>query len=402
MLRLRSVPRVAVGMLFGFAAGSASLVRAQSSDKPLGVADCVKLIRPDSVHMFFDAQYALVPPACAAIRRESRMDAASGNFLGEVRDYALPDNSLLTSVHYAEGLRAGTYEQHYRNHQLRVSGQFAQGQPVGTWKYWYANGQPWQTLELSSTASMRIVAYWDSTGRQRVTDGTGTWEENTSGSLPTRASGRVAAGLMDGTWERRSRLDKLVLTEEDYRAGRLVEGRQYIGTVGKPKKYQSQSLLGPQAVDASAAIEPFHLGRSCEEQASLAASAAASRSTVIESPKPPRDPGDYQHQLLQRLHSFNNLTQWMPQTDGQTMLITADIDAKGQLSHIVSESGTLSSAFTTILADLGSWHPASINGRPVPGKLRITLRMFSTQLQSSLQANVAYPLPPNALAPATK
>lgn len=372
----------------------------------LKLADCVKLLRSDSVHMFFDARYALVPPACATIRRESRMDAATGSFQGEVRDYLVADNSLLTKVHYANGVRDGDYEQHYANHRLAATGRFAQGQPTGTWKYWYASGQPWQTLELSVTGPMRIVTYWDSTGRQRVTEGAGAWEENTSGIVPTRVSGRVVAGLMDGTWERRSRSDKLVLTAEDYRAGRLLEGRQYIATVGKPRKYQDRSLLGPQAVDASAIIEPFHLGKSCEEQAALAASEAASRklaaSTTIINPRPPRDPSNYQQQLLQRLHSFNNLTQWMPQTDGQSTLITADIDAKGQISHVVSESGTLASAFTTILSDLGSWHPATVNGRPVPGKLRITLRMFSTELQSSLGAHVAYPLPPDALLPAAK
>jgi hypothetical protein len=368
----------------------------------LKLADCVKLVRADSVHMFFDARYALVPPACATIRRESRMDAATGSFQGEVRDYLVADNSLLTKVRYANGVRDGGYEQHYANRQLVATGYFTKGQPVGTWKYWYASGQPWQTLELSNAAPMRIVAYWDSTGRQRVTNGAGTWEENTTGSMPTRVGGRVVAGLMEGTWERRSLLDKQVLTAEDYRAGRLLEGRQYMATVGKPKKYQTQSLLGPQAVDASAVIEPFHLGKSCEEQAALAASEAASRSRVITNPKPPRDPSDYQYQLLQRLHTFNNLTQWMPQTDGQSTVITADIDAKGQISHVVSESGTLASAFTTILADLGSWHPGSVNGRPVPGKMRITLRMFSTQLQSSLQANVTFPLPPETQLPATK
>jgi hypothetical protein len=168
MLTLISVPRAVAGSLLSIAVASASVAQAQTSAKPLTVADCVKLVRPDSVHMFFDAQYALTPPACAAIRRESRMDAASGSFLGEVRDYAQPDNSLLTKVQYAAGLRAGTYEQHYRNHRLAVSGQFAQGQPVGTWKYWYANGQPWQTLELTPEGPLHIVAYWDSTGQQHV------------------------------------------------------------------------------------------------------------------------------------------------------------------------------------------------------------------------------------------
>ncbi|MFD2719023.1 toxin-antitoxin system YwqK family antitoxin [Hymenobacter monticola] len=377
-----------------------------ASAQDLKLADCVKLMRADSAQLFFDARYALVPPACATIRRESRMDAATGSFQGEVRDYLVADNSLLTKVRYANGVREGDYEQHYANHQLATTGRFVKGQPTGTWKYWYASGQPWQTLELGSGGPMRIVAYWDSTGRQRVTDGAGTWEENTDGTMPTHVSGRVVAGLMEGTWERRSRLDKLVLTAEDYRAGRLLEGRQYMATVGKPKKYQDRSLLGPQAVDASAVIEPFHLGKSCEEQAALAASEAASRqliaSTVLVNPRPPRDPGTYQQQLLQRLHDFNNLTQWMPQTDGQSTLITADIDDKGQISHVVSESGTLASAFTTILADLGTWRPGSVNGRPVPGKLRITLRMFSTQLQSSLGANVAFPLPPDALRPASK
>ncbi|MBF9221607.1 toxin-antitoxin system YwqK family antitoxin [Hymenobacter ruricola] len=406
MLTLISVPRAAAGGLLSIAVASVSVAEAQTSEKPLTVAECVKLIRPDSVHMFFDAQYALTPPTCAAIRRESRMDATSGTFLGEVRDYALPDNSLLTKVQYAAGQRMGPYEQHYRNQQLAVSGQFAQGQPVGTWKYWYANGRPWQTLELTAEGPLRIVAYWDSTGQQRVSAGAGTWQESTGGTLPTRTGGRVAAGLMEGTWERRSLLDKQVLTAEDYRGGRLQEGRQYIGVVGKPKKYQTQSLLGPRVADVSASIEPFHLGKSCEERAQLAAAAAASRAAyaamIMVQPTPPRDPSTYQREILMRLSRFNNLTQWMPRTDGQSTVVTAEVDAQGQLHNFTSESGGLSNAFASIMRELGAWHPATVNGRPVPGQVRIILKMYSSQLQSSLQANVAFPLPPDVMPKTTK
>ena len=350
-------------------------------------------MRADSVHMFFNTAFALVPPACANIRREARMDAASGSFLGEVRDYNQLDNTLLHKVQYVNGLREGAYEQHYLNQRMAVSGQFAQGRPVGTWQYWYANGRRWQTLELQNAEPMRIVAYWDSTGRQHVTDGTGIWEENVAGSLPTHTSGRVVAGLMDGTWERRSRTDKQVLTSEEYRDGSLQQGRQYIGMAGKPKIYKTRSLLGPQVLDASAPLEPYHFGMSCEAQAQLAAAQEQAAARVMVQPTPPREPGAYQQELLRRLATFNNLTQWMPRTDGQSTVITADIDEKGYLSSFVSESGTLSNAFATIMQDLGAWHPAKVDGQPVPGKVRITLRIYSTQLQSSLQANIAYPLP---------
>jgi hypothetical protein len=211
---------------------------------------------------------------------------------------------------------------------------------------------------------------------------------------------------MEGTWERRSLLDKQVLTAEDYRGGRLQEGRYYIGVVGKPKKYQAQSLLGPRVVDVSAPIEPFHLGKSCEEQAQLAASAAASRaayaSMVMVQPTPPREPSAYQHEILTRLARFNNLTQWMPRTDGQTTVVTAEVDVHGQLHNFSSESGVLSNAFAASMRELGPWHPATVNGRSVPGQVRITLKMYSNQLQSSLQANVAFPLPPEVLPKTTK
>jgi hypothetical protein len=213
------------------------------------------------------------------------MDAATGTFLGEVRDYWVADNGLVHKVHYAQGLREGAYEAHHRNQQVAVRGQFTQGRP--------------------------------------------------------------------------------------------------------------------QAGDASAPMEPFHFGKSCEEQAARAAATAAQKawaaSAVIVGPKPPGEPSAYQRKLLERLHNFNTLTQWMPRTDGQTTVITADVDATGRLSNFASASGVLSSAFASIMTSLGTWHPATVNRLPVPGKIRITLAMYSTQLQSSLQSHVAYPLPREVL-----
>lgn len=364
--------------------------------KRLGMADCVKVLRADSVHMFFDERYALVPPECATIRRETRMDA-EGNPAGEVRDYLIAGNRLFNEVHYRNGVREGRYVHYYPNQQQAASGQFIQGHSSGSWQHWYANGQRQSMLEFGNTPSqpMRIVAYWDSTGQQSVTDGAGTWEESVGGSLPSRCSGRVVNGLMEGVWEKRSLLDKQVLTAEDYRMGRLQEGRQFISTFGKPKKYQDKSLLGPQAVDASAAIEPYHFGANCDEQAATRRSKAisAAMESVTDFPQPPQGFEAYQRAVMLRMHEFNGLTQWMPRTDGQEEVITADINAAGQLQNFACKTPVLASAFASFAPTLGPWHPATVGGTPVPGKMRFSLRMQSTQMRSSMGAWPAYPIP---------
>jgi hypothetical protein len=382
-------------MLLGLL-GHSRPTAAQQAAKPLELVDCVKLMRADSVHMFFDEKYALVPPGCAVIRRESRIDAA-GDFAGEIRDYLQADNGLRYRIHYSNGLRNGAYEQYHPNHQLAAQGQFAQGKPSGTWQFWYADGRPQQTLEWTDQAqpSVRILAYWDATGRQQVTAGTGTWEGSTGGSLPTRYGGRVAGGYQQGRWERHSLLDKQLLTAEEYQAGMLREGWQYIGTLGKPKKYNKQPLLEPALEDESVAAEPFHLGLSCEVQAAEKAASVAYKAALatLQEPQPPYKSTNFQRMVLERLHAFSNATQLLPRTDGQQLVVLADIDETGFLNHVTSESGPLASALSVILPELGSWQPAKLGGYSVPGTIRLTIRMYSSQLQSTLATNAAFPLP---------
>jgi hypothetical protein len=362
-----------------------------------GMADCVKVLRADSVHMFFDEGYALVPTACAGVRRECRLDAA-GNFAGEVRDYALPANTLLYRLQYQEGQRNGRYEQYHPNQQLAIRGQFDHGRPSGTWQFWYPTGQPLQTLEWTGQDQprLRIIAYWDVSGQQQVSAGAGTWMGTTTSFLQAQYGGRVVDGFPQGTWKSYRLQNHDLLTVEEFRKGRLVAGIQYVGgeqRLNTPLKYKTKPSLEPQITDASLAAEPFHFGKSCEEQAAIAAANALLQAAVVEPPKPPRETSAYQREVLHRLAKFTTATKWMPRTDGKEEVITAEVDENGRLHNFESETGILASAFTSFIPLMGTWHPATANGHPVPGKMRFTLHMYSSELQSNMQTAVTYPLP---------
>ncbi|WP_331056725.1 hypothetical protein [Hymenobacter sp.] len=383
--------------------GATSLAHAQTSDKALEVADCVKVIRADSVHMFFDEKYALTPPACASIRRESRMDAALGVFVGEARDYRQADNALLSKMHYSpDGLRNGLYEQYHQNHQLAVRGEFAQGNPSGAWQFWYPNGQAQQTLEWTGREQpqLRIMAYWNPEGKQEVVDGAGTWQGTTGGFLPARFGGRVANGYQQGNWEARSQRNNDLVTVEKFRDGQLMEGQQYVGgnqQNDKPLLYKNKPSLEPAIDVSSVAAEPLHLGKTCEEQTRSSYELTAGEKLVITAPQPQQDPSSYQKKVLRQLREFNNLTQSMPRTDGQAVVVTADIDAKGQVHNFASSENVIAAAFASFVPSLGAWQPATAVGVPVPGKAKFTLVMHSTQIRCQLQTAVAYPLPMEVL-----
>ena len=373
----------------------------QSANKDQEVAACVRLMRADSVHMFFDKNYALVQPECAVIRRESRMDA-QGSFAGEVRDYSQPDNHLLMVVHYVEALRDGPYEQYHPNQQPAVLGQFRKGEPFGTWQYWYADGKPQQTMEVSADGTVRILSYWNAEGKQQVTDGLGSWEEVTGiagGGVYARNSGRVKDGLMDGKWELRGLNDKQLLIAETYASGRLLEGQHYLGKVGKPRKYTSSRQLGPQPIDASSIAEPFHLGEDCATQAYRKEEEKTSKmlQAGTKAPQPPMPAGEYQRVVLNRLAHFNNMAQWMPRTDGQLITILADVSETGELHNFTCPTAVLASALATITTSMGKWRPATVYDVAVPGKLQFTLRMYANQLQSAMSTMAAYPLPPEVV-----
>lgn len=398
--------------------GQAPATCAQAVAKPLQVADCLRLMRADSAHLFFDDNFALTPPTCAAIRRECRMEAATGNFVGQVRDYRQSDNKLLYKATYASGVRNGRYEKYFTNQQIAVRGEYAQGKPSGIWQFWYEDGKPWQTLEWTGgqNPSLRVVNYWDANGAQQVVDGEGNWRGDIGGRFPMRYNGPIVHGYQQGEWESHSLKNNGLLTIEQFNEGKLRQGQQIVAqgldVVGVPlptqtMKYTSHASLALQVTDNSLSAEPLHLGQSCEQHAIAEKTTAVMLKALqngkihleIAMPMPPQTPSAYLHALLSQVRDNAALAQALPPAKGSKVVIEADLDEQGRPYNIVSPTSELATFLATVLPGLGAWSPAVANGQPIPGKLKIEFRKQRKQWQCTIRADVPAPIMGEMLVP---
>lgn len=367
----------------GWAQGPAAPVAGQAT-----LDQCVRVIKGDSVLLFYDANYTLTPAACAPIRRFTRI-SATGDFNGETRDYDARTQQLRARLHYREGKREGRYETYFPNGHLAVQGTFAQGKPAGTWQFWYANGQQRQTLEWTGLPGprLRIVAYWDSTGQQGVANGNGTWRD-VMPMLHSRFGGPVMNGLAQGVWENRATATNKLLTTEVYEQGRFKEGKALDGIGGR---YRDRPLLEPQIGDPVAAAEAFHLGTTCETR-QAAYQAGAARAELMRNAQPPKpagDPNNFVHAVLRKLSESNQTNSWEIIADGREFVVEAMTDEKGYL-HLLSgqAGGGIITALTQAVSELPAWMPATYNGKPVPGLVQLVISKRGTVLSMSYRTRV--------------
>ncbi|GAA4044746.1 hypothetical protein GCM10022409_33510 [Hymenobacter glaciei] len=352
------------------------------------LAQCVRIIKGDSVLLFYDATYALTPPACAPIRRFTRI-TASGDFNGETRDYDARTQKLRARLHYRAGKREGRYETYFPNGQLAVQGTFAQGKPAGTWQFWYANGQQRQTLAWTDLPAprLRILAYWDSTGQQGVANGNGVWHDVLP-MLHSRFGGPVLNGLAQGVWENRAATTNKLLTTEVYEQGIFRGGKALDGIGGR---YKDRPLLEPQVGDLVAAAEGFRLGATCEmRQAAYQADAArAEQMRNALPPTPAGDPSSFVQTVLRQLSESNQTNDWEIIADGREFVVEAMTDEKGYLHLLSGQSGGgFITALTQVVSGLPAWRPATYNSKPVPGLVQLVISKRGSVLNMSYRTRV--------------
>ncbi|WP_210518287.1 toxin-antitoxin system YwqK family antitoxin [Hymenobacter terricola] len=370
------------------AAGVQALLAPGATSRNATVPECIEVIKGDSTLLYYDLRYNLTPPACADIRRQTHV-TDKGDFQGEARDYTIVTSKLRSRLHYEQGQRHGPYETYFANGQLAIRGAFTHGEPTGTWEFWYPSGKPQQTFEWTGKAAprLRIVASWDSTGQPGVTNGNGLWQ-GIMPQLKRRYGGPVLNGLPQGIWESHALGTGKLLTTEVYEQGIFRGGKALDAPAGISARYKAHSLLEPQIDDPTAASDRVRLGMNCaavraelqrlnEQQQTN----QAFRNMLIEPARPPVDAISCMHQLLDRLNQTNQRNQWENMIDGQEFTIRATVDDQGTLRLVDGQGGSgILTAVAQALNGMARWHPATADGKPMPGEVRFLIVKAGAQL----------------------
>ena len=344
---------------------------AQSGAATTKIQDCYQVVSGDSVSLYYNRDYQLMPVACGSIRRQSRINA-KGNFNGAVADYRAGDNRLLLRGHYQDNQRAGAFEQYdEETGKLVWSGAYTHGQPSGEWRYWYPSGLPRQVVRYEPMG-LRLWQYWDEQGQQRLTDGKGEWRDKDN--YGGWRGGPVEKGLPTGRWEshggRAFGKDAPLLTAETFEAGKLVKGQVAFGLPGGSNVYRDASRILPLAPrTAYQAAESFDLGGTCEEQRNREARAARSL------PQWPGGIADFEKLVIGAVN--RRLAYWPAEVD--QVILTAAINEKGGLSNVQAEPAAARNAAEWLLELPRKWTPAQQNGRPVSSHVRVQVTRHTNQ-----------------------
>ncbi|MCC2545646.1 hypothetical protein LJY25_04255 [Hymenobacter sp. BT175] len=358
----------------------AGLLSRPARAQEVTIGDCVRVLKGDSVAMYYNAGYTLTPIACAAIRRHTRI-SPTGDFVGEVRDYQVANDRLLFRLHYANGRRHGAYEQYHQNGRLVVKGQFANGEPAGIWEFWYRNGKPRQTLEWTGRKlPIRIIASWDSAGAQRASNGNGEWYDMLPG-LNRRFGGPIVDGYAHGTWESRVVPGYRLVTTERYSHGKFLDGKALdFGS----ESYSDQALLSPRVEDPVSWAENVKFTKPCAELQARARERQAKREQAREFTPATYSAGieSYIQTLLQYVGPLlGGNTPLGRAARGGVLIIDMQLDAGGKWLTAANQlPGTDPGAVSQLLAimqQLPPWEAARQNGQPVGSSIRILGRALN-------------------------
>lgn len=160
-----------------------------------------------TVRFFYDDHYYLVDKNCEfkAIERVGPYDFQQQVFIGEFADFD-NDGRLILEGNYIDGKKHGDFKAYHPNGQLKWQASYVQDVPEGFLNFYYPDGKP--LLEISFTdEGARILNFWDRRGRQRVTNGDGSYEfsivadgYNEFGYTRYTRKGKVVDGRPHGNW----------------------------------------------------------------------------------------------------------------------------------------------------------------------------------------------------------
>lgn len=133
---------------------------------------------------------------------------------------------------YIKGQKQGFWLFYYPNGQIMRQGSYEDNKPAGTWKFWREDGQPLQEVVFDG-GFMKFQSFWDETGTQTVTNGTGTYVAllpGENGNSQMQLKGAYTHGVRQGTWQYAPLADgqpgKPVI-EQVYKNGVLMKGYLY-------------------------------------------------------------------------------------------------------------------------------------------------------------------------------
>ncbi|MEP2991681.1 MAG: hypothetical protein ABJM06_10145 [Gilvibacter sp.] len=180
-----------------------------------GATSYIDLVAKDSVHLYFNKSFFLVPKLCSDYTRIVRLDSI-GNFHGKFRDVDVAQTVIATGS-YLNGAKHGLFVYYYPDGQIKTRGIYRLERPIGRWEYYYPDGSLESVWERTSEIP-KLITFNDSDGNTQIDQGNGTYDGYGYKGLAGESvfypiKGKIVNGLREGIWVARTDRNKPYFTE---------------------------------------------------------------------------------------------------------------------------------------------------------------------------------------------
>lgn len=189
----------------------------------------------EKVTLFYNSNWEITKEENASFYREAEYDLNSLKLDGEVKDYTIERVPSMIGQ-YSLGKRNGNFIFYFHNGNIKSQGNYKDNRRVGLWNYFYENGKTKQNAifhENPGIMVFSITEFHDRSGKQLITNGTGTWINDSieSNSLEDeglfRLLGKFKDNLRTGTWKLIRIRDNMTVHTETFRKGKFLSATVY-------------------------------------------------------------------------------------------------------------------------------------------------------------------------------
>ncbi|WP_428331424.1 toxin-antitoxin system YwqK family antitoxin [Mucilaginibacter sp.] len=326
----------------------------------------------DSVNLPLNDKFYLIEDSCAQIIRHTRLNFQTRKFYGKFQDVSKANPEVIVSegTYTTDGLKNGLFVLHYLNGNIQAKGSFKNDVFDGRWEMFYDDGKPELTFDAAD-ASFTIINAWTKDGAKVVDNGAGIYKADLDGYY---WKGKLVNGKPDGSWKmyRTDDASNTSIATERFKKGVFTEGSNQMGDYTNASRISLISSSYLPFINA----EKLYMGLPCN---------AVPRKHIISA------------QYKRGLNTFNDdlrdiTTRFLQSKDlegiGNTFTISGDISVEGTIINLTTHGyirDDISSGLIRQISMLPRLNPATVDGKPVVQKFRITYEINRGSYHYSFQ-----------------
>jgi antitoxin component YwqK of YwqJK toxin-antitoxin module len=185
---------------------------------------------------YYDLSWKLTTKNLAYYCRVGFIDSVNYQYYGVVNDYYVATGKLQMTGNYLANVKNGSFNFFYPDGTLKTEGFYKDNVRAGTWTNYYKNGS-FKDKVLYDNFFIKALAYYDTNGVQKMSNGTGEWETEYFNDLSWEyisIKGNYINSQMDGTWNFYARKlkwgipgESVLQRSEKYHNGKFIKGKRF-------------------------------------------------------------------------------------------------------------------------------------------------------------------------------